>query len=121
MRSAQLFWSDGQTASLCAVLDVAVERGVTRARLPDLVGFELSARLADSGIKGPVIFIAAYDEAATRDESTKTNAAGYFPKPFDGRNLIAAITHAIEMKHDDRCPKDGRFDIDTLSNLTAFN
>lgn len=64
-------------------------------QLPGLSGFELRAQLRDLGISQPVFYITAYDQTATRDEAAQTAAAGYFPKPFDGRSLIAAITRAI--------------------------
>jgi formylglycine-generating enzyme required for sulfatase activity len=64
-------------------------------RLPGLSGFELRARLRDLGINRPVIFITAYDQASARDEATQTTAAGFFPKPFDGRSLLVAITQAL--------------------------
>jgi DNA-binding NarL/FixJ family response regulator len=63
----------------------------------------------------------SHDQAATRDEASRTEAAGYFSKPFDGRNLIAAITRAVTMKHDNRSMKHGKLDINIPSNLTALN
>lgn len=59
-----------------------------------LSGFQLRARLRDLGINAPVIFITAYDQAATRDEAARTAAAGYLPEPFNGRSFIAAIMRA---------------------------
>src|SRR4029078_4377725 len=64
-------------------------------QLPGLSGFELRARLRDLGINRPVIFITAYDQVSARDEAIQTTAAGYFPKPFDGRSLLVAITQAL--------------------------
>jgi len=62
---------------------------------PGLSGFELRARLRALGINTPVFLITAYDQAPTRNQTERTAAAGYFPKPFDDRSLIAVITRAI--------------------------
>src|SRR5215467_15826548 len=79
-----LLTSESAGDAACFVFDI---------QLPGLSGFELRARLRDMGINRPVFFITAYDHEATREEATRTTAAGYFPKPFDGRKFIAAISH----------------------------
>jgi FixJ family two-component response regulator len=47
------------------------------------------------GLRIPVIFITAHDDAPTRQRIEKSGAAGYLWKPFDGRALLDAIGRAI--------------------------
>jgi FixJ family two-component response regulator len=70
----------------CLVLDI---------RLGALSGFDLYDRLRASGISAPVIFITGHDDAATREQARKVDAAGYIRKPFDETSLISAIEMAI--------------------------
>jgi len=70
----------------CLVLDI---------RLGALSGFDLYDRLRTSGLSAPVIFITGHDDAATREQARKIDAAGYIRKPFDETSLISAIEAAI--------------------------
>ena len=70
----------------CLVLDI---------RLGALSGFDLYDRLRNSGLSAPVIFITGHDDAATREQARKIDAAGYIRKPFDETSLISAIEAAI--------------------------
>ena len=77
--------SAARTAS-CLVLDV---------HLPLLSGFELYERLrTESGGCPPAVFISAYDEPDARQQATSAGAA-YLPKPFAGRQLLAAVRQAM--------------------------
>lgn len=70
----------------CLVLDI---------RLPGMTGFELCRWLASRGQTAPVIFITAYDDAATRAEAERLGAVGYLLKPFGGKELVLSINRAI--------------------------
>jgi DNA-binding response OmpR family regulator len=39
----------------------------------------------------PIIFITARDDAPTRERARRSGAAGYLPKPFEGRALLDTI------------------------------
>jgi len=69
----------------CFVFDV---------QLPGISGFELRARLAKEGNMRPVIFITAYDHATVREQVREAGAAGFFPKPFPGREFVQAVLTA---------------------------
>jgi FixJ family two-component response regulator len=82
----QLLKASAAHTAACLVLDV---------HLPMLSGFELYERLlTESGIRPPAVFISAHDEAEARQQATFAGAA-YLPKPFAGRQLLAAVKHAI--------------------------
>lgn len=86
--SAETFLETGSTTkAACVVLDIHLE---------GLSGFELRRRLKQMGIEAPVIFITAYDDPALRAQAKDAGAFAYFTKPFPGKNLLAAITKAID-------------------------
>ncbi len=72
--------SSSRTA--CLVLDIYLE-GMT--------GFELQEQLAADRRAIPIIFMTAHDDPATRDRITRSGAAGFLGKPFDGQALLDAI------------------------------
>jgi DNA-binding response OmpR family regulator len=85
--SAEAALEGGAAAADALVLDI---------HLPGMSGFELYRRLALSGETRPAIFITARDEPAVRDEAERLGGAGsYLPKPFSGRDLLAAVTRAL--------------------------
>lgn len=73
------------TSSQCLVCDV---------RLPGVSGFELHRRLSEQGPMPPWIFITAHDDAALRSQAERAHA-GYLPKPFEGRSLLALVAQAL--------------------------
>ena len=70
----------------CLVLDIY---------LGGMSGLDLQKRLVADGLRIPVIFITAHDDAPTRERIEKSGAAGYLWKPFDGPALLDAIGRAI--------------------------
>ena len=92
----------GFTAVLFASAEAALEADAAAAdglvldiHLPGMSGFELYRRLAaDRAL--PVIFITALDEPAVREEAKGLGGVGgYLPKPFSGRDLLDALTRAL--------------------------
>jgi CheY-like chemotaxis protein len=55
-----------------------------------MTGFELLDRLSANGRPDFVIFITAYDQTVWQEQAL-AKGAGYFPKPFSGHDLVAAI------------------------------
>ena len=82
-----LLQSDAIESAACLVLDV---------HLPGLSGFELQRRLQQSGAMCPVIFITAYDDPVSQAEAAGAGAIAYLTKPFPGRQLLDAITQAVQ-------------------------
>ena len=75
----------GRTA--CLILDIQL--GAT-------TGFELQAELAAGGSVIPIIFISAYDDAATSERVAESGAAAYLRKPFEEQDLLDAIRRAVD-------------------------
>jgi FixJ family two-component response regulator len=71
----------------CLILDI---------QLGASTGFELQAELAASGSAIPIIFISAYDDAATGERIAESGAAAYLRKPFEEQDLLDAIRRAVD-------------------------
>ncbi len=75
------------SAPCCLVLDVS---------LPDVDGLELQARLAVERPEMPVIFITNCPDVPTTVRAMKAGAVEFLTKPFDHRDLLKALRHAVE-------------------------
>lgn len=74
---------DGAVRARCLVLDV---------QLPGMSGFDLHRCLEVHGRSRPVIFITAFDSAATRARAAASGAVAYLPKPFPVEALVDAVS-----------------------------
>jgi FixJ family two-component response regulator len=74
----------GRTA--CLVLDIHLD-GAT--------GFDLHERLVAERAGIPIVFITAHDDDVTRERARRSGAIAYLRKPFDSRELLAAIRQAL--------------------------
>ena len=72
-------------ADACLIIDVA---------MPQMDGLQLYAELCRRGCQAPAIFITALDDPAVRESVNRLGAAGFFRKPVDGDELLAAVKRA---------------------------
>ena len=70
----------------CVVLDL---------HMPQMDGFEVQRRLAQAGVRVPVIILTGRDSLQARERALAGGAAAYLPKPVDDRALLGAIALAI--------------------------
>jgi FixJ family two-component response regulator len=90
--SAADFLAHPASATLgCLVLDV---------NLPGLNGLELQARLTESAVVLPIVFITGYGDVPTTVKAMKGGAVEFLTKPFDDEQLLAAIRDAIDRSRD---------------------
>lgn len=82
----ELLRGSAAASAACLIFDI---------HLPGISGFELRRVLARTGVTAPVIFITADDTPAARAEAGRLHAAAYLPKPFQGRELVAAVRRAV--------------------------
>ena len=81
--SAEEFLSAGHLGdSACLVLDV---------QLPGISGIELQNQLRADGHNITVIFITAHPDEHTRELAMRDGAIRFFPKPFNGKDLLRAV------------------------------
>lgn len=70
----------------CAILDVL---------MPGMDGLSLQRELTSIGVRTPVIFFTARDEAPIRDQALKNGAAGFLSKSASGKELLDAVCAAF--------------------------
>jgi FixJ family two-component response regulator len=84
--STELFLETHQAWTLhCLVLDVHFE---------GMSGFDLETYLSDSGLRFPIVFITAHDDAALRERVEATGQA-FLRKPFEETALLEAINRMV--------------------------
>ena len=85
--SAEAFLAaDCRPSAHCVILDVD---------LAGVNGIELQERLAASGVRTPVVFITAHDDAVSRERARRAGAVDYLRKPFDDVTLLRAVSRAL--------------------------
>jgi FixJ family two-component response regulator len=77
-------------APACLVLDVS---------MPGLTGLELQEYLAEKEILLPIVFITGYGTVPDSVKAMKAGAVDFLQKPFSDRELLDAISRAIERYH----------------------
>lgn len=68
---------------------------ITDVRMPEIDGIELLKRLAQLGIKMPVIVVTGHGDVPLAVEAMKLGAIDFFEKPFDGDKIVAAVHAAL--------------------------
>jgi FixJ family two-component response regulator len=92
-------------ATACLVLDV---------NMPGLNGLELQEYLADRQISLPIVFITGVGTVPDSVKAMKRGAVDFLQKPFNDKDLLQAISHAIET---DRRAKEDRGQLRDLMEL----
>jgi FixJ family two-component response regulator len=71
----------------CLVLDVS---------LPGVSGLDLQRRLADAGVRIPIVFITGHGDIPMTVKAIKSGAVEFLTKPFDDQDLLNAIQQAFD-------------------------
>jgi FixJ family two-component response regulator len=101
--SGQEFLSGQRTGDpSCLVLDV---------RLPGMSGLDFRRRLAEAGIRIPIIFITAHGDIPMSVSALKSGAVDFLTKPFRDQDLLDAIQQALVL---DRTTKEEQAQIRDL-------
>jgi FixJ family two-component response regulator len=86
----------------CLVLDV---------RLPQMSGLDFQQKLAELGVRIPIIFITAHGDIPMSVKALKSGAVEFLTKPFRDQDLLDAIQQALQR---DRAARDQLMEIDEL-------
>lgn len=70
----------------CVVLDL---------HMPLMDGFEVQARLAESGVSPPVVIITGHDSTETRERALSGRPVAYLRKPVNDQILLDTIELAL--------------------------
>jgi FixJ family two-component response regulator len=85
--SAETFLAEDRPAvPSCLVLDV---------RLPGISGLQFQDRLAEAGVRIPIIFISAHADVPMSVRAMKAGAMEFLPKPFRDQDLLDAVQLAL--------------------------
>ena len=90
------------TVPSCLVLDI---------RLPRLSGFDVQAELNHLGIKIPIIFITGHGDIPMSVKAMKAGAVDFLTKPFREREILEAVTAALERDRRRRCEEKSHSDL----------
>ena len=88
-RSAQQFLERG-TPDIAACL-------VTDLRMPGMNGFDLQTVLANAGWEIPLIFVTGHGDVPASVRAMKAGAIEFLTKPFQERELLAAVAEALRV------------------------
>jgi FixJ family two-component response regulator len=88
----------------CLVLDV---------RLPGVNGLDFQRKLADEGIRIPVIFITGHGDIPMTVKAMKSGAVEFLTKPFRDQDLLDAIHQALDR---DRVTRQQQSELAELRN-----
>jgi FixJ family two-component response regulator len=72
----------------CLILDI---------RMPSMSGLDLQQKLAEKGVKIPIIFITGHGTVPTSVRAMKAGAVDFLQKPFEDQDLLDAAQRAIEL------------------------
>jgi len=73
----------------CVVLDL---------HMPLISGFEVQARIMESGVPVPVVIVTGHDSDETRERALAGQPVAYLRKPVDEQVLLDAIELALSHK-----------------------
>ncbi len=68
---------------------------ISDIKLKGLNGLELKQKLAERGVKIPVIFLTAFDSNEIRQQAKQAGAVGFFRKPVDDQALLDTIQWSL--------------------------
>ena len=80
-------YRDGPGSPRCLILDV---------RMPGLSGLGLQERLAQMGVKIPIVIITGYADVPMAVRAMSAGAVGFIEKPFNRQTLIERISEAMD-------------------------
>ncbi len=69
---------------------------VTDFRMPEIDGLQLQARLAERGVRLPVIVMTAHGDVPVAVRALKAGAVDFLEKPFLDGQLAAAVKQALD-------------------------
>lgn len=87
--AAEFLTSLGVCLPDCVVLDV---------HLPFLSGFDVSSWMEAAGIRIPIVFITASDDAALDAAVAEANGVRLLRKPLSKRDLLGAVNTALHLR-----------------------
>lgn len=92
---------------------------VTDVRMPDMSGLEMVRRLAEMGVRHPVIVMTGHADVPLAIEAVRAGVKDFIEKPFDDEALLASIRLAIAEQTQAAEPSGQRAEV--LSRLASLS
>lgn len=92
---------------------------LTDVRMPEMDGLELQKRLAELGVRLPVIVMTGHGDVPIAVGALKAGATDFLEKPFDDSQLLTAVANALaasQRSHDEEAAIAGI--VEKLATLT---
>ena len=68
---------------------------ITDVQMPSMSGIELQEHLITHGHTTPMIFMTAFPETETQQQTINAGAIGFLPKPLDESRLLECVDQAL--------------------------
>lgn len=65
-------------------------------KMPKLSGLEILKKIKAKQPKLPVIIVTGYQSVEMAQEALRSGAADYIPKPFESKQILAAVAKAVQ-------------------------
>lgn len=92
---------------------------ITDVRMPEMNGLEMVRRLADLGVRHPVIVMTGHADVPLAIEAVRAGVKDFIEKPFDDEALLvsvrSALSQGLETAQQDEQAQDIRTRLDSLS------
>lgn len=92
---------------------------ITDVRMPEMNGLEMVRRLADLGVRHPVIVMTGHADVPLAIEAVRAGVKDFIEKPFDDEALLvsvrSALSQGLETAQQDEQAQDIRARLDSLS------
>jgi FixJ family two-component response regulator len=86
----------------CLVLDI---------RLPSLSGLDLQAKLAEAGIRIPIVFVTGHGDIPMSVRAMKAGAVDFLSKPFRDQEMLDAVSAALTRDRQRRSQESASADL----------
>lgn len=95
--AAELLENSLPEVESCLVLDI---------RLPSLSGLDLQTRLAEAGIRIPIVFVTGHGDIPMSVRAMKAGAVDFLAKPFRDQEMLDAVSAALGRDRQRRAQED---------------